>query len=231
MICALIVAGGSGSRMGAAQKKQYLHLGDLPIVSHTVLAFDRMDALDRIILTIPQEDVEMCRRDILRPLSLSHDIQLVAGGRRRQDSVLNGLNALGTDTGIVMIHDGVRPFVSSSLIERCLTGVRETGACIPAIPATDTLKSVDGNGFVVNTLDRRAVRLAQTPQTFSIPLIERAHRLALKSGFAATDDASVAEFAGETVTVVSGDPNNIKITTPHDLAVARGILDAQSETP
>jgi 2-C-methyl-D-erythritol 4-phosphate cytidylyltransferase len=189
------------------------------------MAIDRHANLDRIALVVPEEDLTWCRTAILGPLSLDHDIQLVVGGRRRQESVLNGLIALDGDDGIVMIHDGVRPFVRSSLIDRCLAGVQATGACIPAIAATDTLKQVDSRGVIVGTLDRQGIRLAQTPQTFSLPLIRRAHQLAARQGFAATDDASMAEFAGETVIVVPGDRDNIKITTPQDLVVARAILE------
>ena len=107
----------------------------------------------------------------------------------------------------------------------CIGGVKLTGACIPAIPATDTLKQVDEHGVIISTLDRQQIRLAQTPQTFSLDLIRRAHQLAGEVGFTATDDASVAEFAGETVTVVPGDRDNIKITIPPDLYFARAILD------
>jgi len=224
MICAVIVAGGSGSRMKAAVRKQYLNLGGVPIVAHTLMAFDRHPDLDRIVLVVPENDLERCRADVLVPLSLVHDVQLVAGGQRRQDSVLNGLGAVGVSDGTVMIHDGVRPFVRLSLMNACLAGVKDAGGCIPAIPATDTLKQVNANGVIVATLNRQQIRLAQTPQTFSLDLIRCAHQLAAQRGFTATDDASIAEFAGARVTVVPGDPDNIKITTPADLSIARGIF-------
>ena len=228
MICAVIVAGGSGSRMRAAVRKQYLNLDGLPIVSRTLMAFDRYPVLDRIVLVVPEIDLKWCRADIVAPLSLDHDVQLVVGGRRRQESVLNGVTAVGAFDGIVMIHDGVRPFVRPALMNACLAGVDTTGACIPVIPATDTLKQVDENGVIISTLDRQQIRLAQTPQTFSIDLIRRAHQLAVQRGFTATDDASIAEFAGERVTVVPGDRDNIKITTPKDLLIARAILGGWS---
>ncbi|MEE4113613.1 MAG: 2-C-methyl-D-erythritol 4-phosphate cytidylyltransferase [Desulfobacteraceae bacterium] len=224
MIGAVIVAGGSGSRMKAAVRKQYLNLGGLPIVARTLMAFDRCPDLDRIVLVVPKDDLERCRAEVLVPLSLAHDVQLVAGGLRRQDSVFNGLSAIGVPDGTVMIHDGVRPFVRVSLMNACLAGAREVGGCIPAIPATDTLKLVDDHGMIVGTLNRKEVRLAQTPQTFSLDLIRRAHRLAARRGFTATDDASIAEFSGDRVAVVPGDPDNIKITTPADLWIARGIF-------
>jgi 2-C-methyl-D-erythritol 4-phosphate cytidylyltransferase len=224
MIAAVIVAGGSGSRMQASVKKQYLVLDGRPIIAHTLMAFDSCAALDRIILVVPGADLDYCRTEIVASLSLVHDVRVIAGGPRRQASVTNGLAALGASEGIVMIHDGVRPFVRPPLMAACLSGVKATGACIPVIPATDTLKRVDGSGVILKTLDRRQIRLAQTPQTFSIGLIRRCHQLANQRGFDATDDASVAEFAGETVTVVPGDRENIKITIPEDLPIARAIL-------
>jgi 2-C-methyl-D-erythritol 4-phosphate cytidylyltransferase len=231
MIGAVIVAGGSGSRMKSSVKKQYLALSGRPIVAHTLVAFDSCTFLDRIILVVPATDVDYCRSDIVAPLTLDHEVHLVAGGPQRQASVLNGLAAMGDAEGIVMIHDGVRPFVRPSLMNACLEGVKATGACIPATPATDTLKRVDESGMILKTLDRQRIRLAQTPQTFSLSLIRRAHQLAIQRGFAATDDASVAEFCGERVTVVPGDRDNIKITTLEDLTIARAILRRWAAQP
>lgn len=225
MICTVIVAGGTGTRMKAAIKKQYLTLDGVPIVGHTLKAFDRYPDLEKIILVVPEEDLQWCRSEIVAPLTLDHHVQLVAGGRQRQGSVRNGLAAVGVSDGVVMIHDGVRPFVRPSLIDACLNGVKATGACIPAITATDSLKRVDESGVITGTVDRRQVRLAQTPQTFAIDLIRHAHQFAENHGFTATDDASVAEFAGEQVIVVPGDRDNIKITSTLDLTIARAILE------
>jgi 2-C-methyl-D-erythritol 4-phosphate cytidylyltransferase len=223
MICAVIVAGGSGTRMKASVKKQYLNLAGVPIVAHALSTFDRHPDLERMVLVVPEDDLAWCRASILAPLSLNHDVQLVAGGRRRQDSVCNGLAVVGDADGTVMIHDAVRPFVRLALMDALLSGVKISGGCIPGIPATDTVKQVDANGRIVCTLNRQQIRLAQTPQTFSLSLIRGAHLVAGQRGFSATDDASIAEFAGETVTVVPGDPDNIKITTPEDLSIAEAI--------
>lgn len=230
MNCAVIVAGGLGSRMKAPLKKQYLCLDGLPIVSHTLMVFDRCSALDQLVLVVPENDRDWCRNHILAPLSLTRKVHMVAGGPRRQASVTNGLAAVVPGPGVVMIHDGVRPFVSQSLIERCLTAVHRTGACVPVVPVTETLKQVDQRGVIVRTVDRRMMRLAQTPQTFSIDLIRRAHQLAAQRGFRATDDASVVEFAGGTVTVVPGERDNLKITTPQDLLTAQAILERRRRT-
>lgn len=229
MICALIVAGGAGSRMRAPVKKQYLPLDGIPVIGRTLMAFDGCSGLDRIVLVLPAADIEHFRKKILLPLNLHHDVQLVAGGTYRQASVRNGLEEAGPSDGTVMIHDGVRPLVRAGLIRSCLAGSKTTGACIPAVAATDTVKQVNENGIVVSTLDRDTIQLAQTPQTFVTGLIRQAHQLAFTKGFVATDDASVAEFAGEQVYVVPGDPDNIKITHPQDLAAAGAILSSWRE--
>jgi len=224
MICAVIVAGGSGSRMQAPVKKQYLHLDGITILGRTLMAFDRCQDLDRIIVVLPEGDLDQGRQTIVTQLKLSHSIKLVAGGQSRQASVRNGLEAAGPSDGTVLIHDGVRPFVRLSLLRACIAGSEATGACIPALAVTDTLKQVDASGMITATLDRRSIRMAQTPQTFATGLIRRAHRTALEKGFAATDDASVAEFAGGRVRVIPGDPDNIKITHPRDLIQADAIM-------
>ncbi|PID39177.1 MAG: 2-C-methyl-D-erythritol 4-phosphate cytidylyltransferase [Proteobacteria bacterium] len=224
MIAAVILAGGSGLRMQSELRKQYLELDGIPVIGHTLMAFDRCFAIDRMVLVLPSEDIPQIGRTVLNRLVLEHDIEIVAGGQRRQDSVCNGLTFLGNEAETVLIHDGVRPFVRQSLIRSCLQGVAATGACIPAIPATDTLKRVDEDNTIVGTLDRQGIQCAQTPQTFDTALIRRAHRLARQNRYSVTDDASVAELAGERVTVIPGDSDNIKVTHPPDLALARAIL-------
>ena len=177
MICAIIAAGGSGSRMQMPGKKQYFLLGGMPVLVHTLMAFDRYPTMDKIVVVVPEEDQNDFTEKILTPFAWHRSIQIVAGGKRRQESVANGLRMLDASDGIVMIHDGVRPFVSTPLMDACISGAKKNGACIPVLPATDTLKRVDRNGTVVETLDRRRIYAAQTPQTFSIPLIRKAHRL------------------------------------------------------
>ena len=229
MICAVIAAGGSGTRMQAAVKKQFLELHGFPILGHTLLAFDRCPEIDRIVLVLPEEDLERCHREVIEPLNPNHAVQLVVGGKNRQASVRNGLEEAGPPDGTVMIHDGVRPLVRASLIRACIAGSRTTGACIPALAATDTVKQVDGDGVITATLNRRSIYMAQTPQTFATGLIRRAHKMAVAKNFTATDDASVAEFADARVCVIPGDPDNIKITHPQDLALAEAVLDRWRE--
>lgn len=228
MAAAVIVAAGSGRRMGGDRKKQYLLLSGRPILAHTLEAFDRAPAVERVVLVVPAADLEEVRSGVL-PLFGGHTpVELVAGGERRQDSVRNGLAALGPETGIVLIHDGVRPFVSAKNIEDCVSAAKEHGAAVLAVPASDTLKAVGEDGVVRKTLDRSRVWLAQTPQAFELELIRKAHSKALAEGLSVTDDAALAEHLGIGVRVVPGSRANIKITTPEDLDMARAILAVQT---
>ena len=216
--------------MGAATRKQYLAIGGRPVLGHTLAVFDGCPGIERIVLVAPVDDLELCRRDLLKPLALQTRVVLVAGGKQRQESVYNGLQAICNDTaaraqaGVVAIHDGVRPFVRPQLIENCLTMARRHGACILGIPAFDTLKQVNDCGEIKTTLDRRRIWLAQTPQAFRFDLILRAHEQARCNGYQATDDASLVEQSGHPVKIVTGSRDNIKITTPEDLELAQAIF-------
>ena len=223
MIYAIIVAAGKGVRMQADRRKQYLHIGRHPILFHTLKAFDKCRCIDRLIVVVPADDFDYCRNNIIAPAGLQTGAQLVAGGNRRQDSVCNGLDAIPDKDGVVLIHDGVRPLVSERLIEACVQGAQEWGACIPALTPVDTAKQVKGN-VVERTLSRDNLRFAQTPQVFQLPLIRKAHQEAKANKRSVTDDASLVEFMGENVHTIEGSRENIKITTPHDLALAEHYL-------
>lgn len=223
---AIIVAGGSGSRMKSSVRKQYMLLDDMPVLSRTLQVFDRSDVVDEIVLVVPEADLDFCRDKIVAPLSLNTNILFIPGGSERQESVLNGLNSLSPDTGLVLIHDGVRPFVSEEQVRDVVSAAVDTGAAILAIPASDTLKRVDESGVIRETLPRHDVWLAQTPQAFRPELIMEAHKLAVEAGFMGTDDASLVEHAGGRVTVVPGSRINMKITTPEDVILASALLAA-----
>lgn len=222
--CAVIVAGGKGERMNADIRKQYLMLADLPILCHTLLAFDSCTLVNRIYLVIPEIDFDFCRKHILAPIHLTPEVHLVSGGEERQDSVYNGLMAINAKNDIVVIHDGVRPFVTAKLIKACIDGAAKNGGCILGVPAVDTLKNVDSDGYILNTIQRRDAWLAQTPQAFDCKLIQKAYAHALAEGFTGTDDASLVEYLGRRVRVIPGSPYNIKITNQEDLVVARAIF-------
>jgi len=228
MAIGLIVAAGEGSRMVGGVKKQYLALSKRPILGHTLQAFDSCPAIDTIFLVLPDADTDYCRQRILAPLKLGKKTSLVTGGPARQDSVHNGLLAIddenpGADEAIVVIHDGVRPFVTAEQIEECVAGAESVGACTLGVPAGDTVKRVDASGYVSATLERESVWLVQTPQAFRLGLILRAHRRAAQEGHRTTDDASLVEYLGEPVKVIRGSRYNLKITRREDLEVSGAI--------
>ncbi len=220
MVSVIIVAAGKGTRMGAATRKQYLSLSGVPIVGITLGVFDGCDAIQGIFLVIPENDFDFCRDEVLVPLNLQNRVTLVPGGATRQDSVYKGLSALDDPGGIVLIHDGVRPFVRHEEIMACIRAAEADGACILGLPAFDTLKGVNAAGYIEQTFERAGVWLAQTPQAFQYELICRAHESAIAEGFTGTDDASLVERMGKAVRVISGSRYNIKITTPEDLRIA-----------
>ncbi|MEA1967340.1 MAG: 2-C-methyl-D-erythritol 4-phosphate cytidylyltransferase [Thermodesulfobacteriota bacterium] len=230
-IFAVIVAGGKGARMESSLAKQYLDLAGMPVLSRTLQVFTKYRAISKTVLVIPEQDREFCIDKILKPHNLNTRVDLVSGGKDRQSSVLNGLMAVKAFTSsfkknlafkknLVLIHDGVRPFADHLIIERCLKGAMEHGACIPAISVVDTLKKVDSCGFVINTMNRDNLYQAQTPQAFELELILKAHEYAKEPLFSGTDDASLVEKMGNNVFITEGSKENIKITTRGDLELA-----------
>lgn len=224
MNIALIVAGGSGQRMKTAQRKQYLDIGGKSVIAHTILAFEECRKIDGIVLVLPPEDISMVSQLVLPELKLDKPVQLVPGGQLRQDSVYNGLQHIAPPCEMVVIHDGVRPFVSPDQITTCIAGARESGACILGIPAFDTLKRVTVDGNIEATLNRRSIWLAQTPQVFRIDLIKEAHQRARKDNILGTDDAALVERMGIKVKILPGTRRNIKITTQEDLEFSKAII-------
>jgi 2-C-methyl-D-erythritol 4-phosphate cytidylyltransferase len=222
---ALIPAAGAGRRMGGDTSKQYLALAGRPILAHTLTLFQNHPSIDNIVLIAPAEEIPFCRDDIVTPFHFDKVSQIVAGGEERQDSVRNGLQACGAAADdIVLIHDGVRPLLPSELIDAAIATAADTGASLVAVPAKDTIKIVD-QGKVVQTPDRSTLWQAQTPQAFRCQIIASAHEKAYKEGYRATDDAQLAEWIGQPVTVVPGSYCNLKITTPEDLLLAESFLD------
>jgi 2-C-methyl-D-erythritol 4-phosphate cytidylyltransferase len=221
MNIAIIVAAGKGLRMGSARPKQYLELAGRPILMHSLLAFDACDAIEKLFLVVPAQDAQFCQKKIVEPAGLRTQIVLVAGGRRRQDSVFNGIEAITDSEAIILIHDGVRPLVSVDTIEACIHGAKISGSCIPAILPVDTPKQVNDQGVITHTIARETLRMAQTPQAFQLPIIRKAYQEANLKGWQATDDASLVERMGEKVHIIPGEQENLKITTAQDLALAQ----------
>ncbi len=204
-------------------RKQYLQLAGKPLIGHTLIAFDACKKIDKVILVIPQADFNVCDQ-IINRLALKNKPVIIAGGAQRQASVYNGLCAIDTTAkanDIVIIHDGVRPFVTLAILNACIDGACQTGACITGIPAFDTLKRIDPKGYVKKTVPRKMIRMVQTPQAFEYKLLKSAHKKALKEGFIGTDDAALVENEGARVKMIDGSRFNIKITTAEDMALAR----------
>jgi 2-C-methyl-D-erythritol 4-phosphate cytidylyltransferase len=226
-VAAIIVAAGSGTRMGSqSTPKQFLEIGGRPILAHTLKKFEDFPGIDRIVLVIRNQDRARCEQ-ILTEIGARKVTSLVEGGKERQESVLNGLLCLSEHTEITLIHDAVRVFVTEAILATSIRYARECGASITAVPVKDTIKQViakNGEHFVVTTLDRSALWQVQTPQTFQYPLILSTHQQAHTLGISATDDAMLVEQFGHPVKIVHGSYRNIKITTPDDLLVAEAFL-------
>jgi len=221
---AIILAGGAGKRMGAATNKQFLLIDNKPIIVHTLQIFEECRAVDGIYLVVNQKDLPMIQEEILETYRFNKVLKLVIGGRLRQDSVRNGLEAIENPCDIVIIHDGARPFVSPSFIDKGIFLMEVFDAVIPALPVKDTIKVVSKEGFVQKTLERDSLWHIQTPQTFKYDLITKAYREGAAKKLYGYDDATFLEHMGKKVKVIEGSPYNIKITTPEDLIIARGML-------
>ncbi len=212
--------------MGAGVNKVFLPLYGEPVLFHTLRAFESCDAVDEVTVAVAPDEVGMARALIEAGGARSKAIRVIAGGERRQDSVLQGLGSLDAACDIVVIHDGARPLIRPDAIGRVVEAAREFGAAILAVPVKDTIKLVR-SGDVVGTVDRDALWAAATPQAFRREIIEAGHAAATQLGLAATDDSMLVEKAGATVKVVQGEYDNIKITTPEDLAIAEALLAAR----
>jgi 2-C-methyl-D-erythritol 4-phosphate cytidylyltransferase/2-C-methyl-D-erythritol 2,4-cyclodiphosphate synthase len=219
-VAAIIVAGGRGERLGATVPKQLIELGGRPILQRSVEAFLQHPRVGRVVVVLPPDLADAPPPYLTRA---PRPPAIVVGGPRRQDSVANGVAALDGTDDIVIIHDAARPFVSADLIDRTIEAASEAGAAIAALPARDTVKEAAEDGTVARTIPRQRIYLAQTPQAFRWDVLKQAIELG-QSGVDATDEAALAELAGHRVRLVAGDSANLKITTPEDLAFARGLV-------
>ncbi len=229
---AVIVSAGKGRRMGTSRKKQYLDLGGMPVLARTLLVFEQAPQIDKIIVVIPETDRDYCMDKIVSPLRMTTPFQLVDGGSERQDSVWNALTVILEETGplndaMVLVHDGVRPFVEPAMITDCIDKARSFGACAPGLKLVDTIKRADDQGRVEQTIDRESLYRIQTPQAFRLQVLFRAFEHAGNTGFRGTDDTSLVEHLGEPVFISKGSDRNIKITTPEDLILGQFFLRQQ----
>jgi 2-C-methyl-D-erythritol 4-phosphate cytidylyltransferase len=221
---AIVLAGGAGKRMGSSTNKQFLLLDNKPIIVHTLQVFQDCRPIDGIYLVVNHKDLPIIQEEILEQYHFNKILKLVIGGRLRQDSVRNGLEAIDEACDFVTIHDAARPFVSPSFIEKSIFLMEMFDAVIPAIPARDTIKAISKEGFVMKTLERDSLWQIQTPQTFKYELIIKAYREGMAKKLCGYDDSTFIEYLGKKVKVMEGSPYNIKITTPEDLTIAKGLL-------
>ncbi len=236
---AVVLAAGGGSRMNSAVAKQFMMLGDKPLLWYSLQAAEQSEIIDDCILVTGKENISYVRQEIVEKYGFNKVDIIVSGGRERWESVANAMAAMGSSDrripnrdGYVFVHDGARPFLTEAIIRRTYEAVQEYHACVAAMPSKDTIKLADEGGMAVSTPDRRFVWSVQTPQAFDTELIVKAYGLlrekAEREGFesvAVTDDAGVVEaFTDCPVKLVEGSYENIKITTPEDMEIAEVFL-------
>ena len=216
--CCIIVAGGNGSRMGAELPKQFLPIGGVPVLMHTIRIFYDFDPSIQLIVVLPEDEIESWNR-LCNELCFMIPHQIVAGGNTRFESVKNGLS-LVSECELVAVHDGVRPLVSHETLVRCFDRAAETGTAIPVLPANESVRK--GSLIASVPVNRSLYFMVQTPQVFKVEIIKKGYLQTWIPEF--TDDASVVEHTGTTVHLVMGNRENIKITFPEDLQIAELFL-------
>jgi len=227
-VAAIIAASGSGLRLGGDKPKQYQSLGDKPVLAHTLGVFDQLDIINEIYIAAPAAYVTHTW-EIAKSNGFSKVKAVVSGGANRAQSIYKALKEIPEHTGIVLIHDGVRPFVSGELIKAVAKAARIHGAAVAGTPLTDTIKEVDEKGQVLSTPDRKRLWRIQTPQGFTYELIAKAYAQGKKDKILdqATDDSMLVERLGTPVHIVEGHPSNIKLTTQEDLLLGELMLPSQ----
>lgn len=226
---AIVLSAGSGSRMQSDIPKQYLKLGEYPVIYYSLKAFEE-SAVDSVVLVAGTLDISFCEKEIIKKYGFKKVQKVVEGASERYMSVYEGLKA-ATDADYILIHDGARPLLSMDLIRRCMKTVEKEKACIPAVPVKDTIKISDADGCVADTPDRSSMWAAQTPQCFERKLLMTAYKNLFtaqkeqETNLSVTDDASLVErMAGKKVKLIGGSYHNLKITTPEDMQLAEILL-------
>ncbi len=225
---AVIAAGGIGTRMGGATRKQYLILKEKPVLAHSVSLFTDHRAVDEVVVAVPAGDAESAK-ELLKPYCPPGSYKLVEGGATRQESIKNGLHALSSEADLVCIHDAARPLASRRLLESLLETAAQLGSAVPVIALSDTVKEINRDGYVVSTPPRENLRMVQTPQVFRRDTIVNAYLHAEKHSLEATDDAALVEYLGKPVATIPGELSNLKITSPRDLVLATYWLEGEGE--
>ena len=224
----IIPAAGSGKRMGGGIPKQYGKLGGMSILARTGKAFTETKEIHQIMIVTNEDYMDRCRMELKEMGLMSKVSAILPGGQERQDSIYQAIQRLPEDVDLVLVHDGVRPFVTGDVIRRTIEAAKRYGAAVAAVPAKDTIKMVE-ESFFTKTLDRKRLYSVQTPQGFQRKLLEHAYEEAYRKNYYGTDDAFLVEKLGGKVYVVKGDYNNIKITTMEDIVFGEAIIDGQIE--
>ncbi len=224
-VSAVVPAAGSGARMGTEVKKQYLSLAGIPVLGHVLKIIEKCVFVQNVVIVAGSGEERYCREAVVEKLGLKKVTAIVPGGKKRQDSVYNGLLALSSGTGVVVVHDGARPILDPKYLKTVVEAAVTYGAATCAVPVKDTVKSIDAQGFVARTIPRSKLVLTQTPQAFRYDIIMEAHRRARGEKYTVTDDAGLVEHLGLPVKIVPGDYSNLKITTPEDLIIASAMLN------
>jgi 2-C-methyl-D-erythritol 4-phosphate cytidylyltransferase len=225
-VTAIVPAAGGGTRLAGSLPKQYLLLAGIPLLTRTLQALRASGCVDSLVLVVPPGDEQRCRGEILDPFGLTAEA-LVPGGADRQASVYAGLQRTPMGTDLILVHDGARPLISAVVIRAAVVVAAQAGAAVVAVPVTDTIKVAGPDGHVIETAPRGRLWAAQTPQVFRAALLRDAHARALQDGVRVTDDSALVERLGHAVRLVPGSPENLKITTAVDLALAEQILRAR----
>lgn len=225
----VIAAAGQGSRMGTKTNKQFIMLNNKPVITYSLDFFEKQEVVDEIIVVTSAKELDFCRNEIIEKNHYQKVSAVLVGGQQRQDSIWVALQYLDPDTDFVAVHDGARPLLSSNVLRRLLSEAGEWGAAIPGVASRDTIKMVNKDSFVRQTLDRNVIYSIQTPQVFKFKELFEAYKLAYEEGFYATDDSALFEKYIGQVKLVEGDYNNLKITTPLDLMVVKNLLSWTEE--
>jgi 2-C-methyl-D-erythritol 4-phosphate cytidylyltransferase len=229
MVYAIVVAAGKGKRMQSPISKPYIEILKKPILAYTLKAISNSQFVDNIILVVEAVYIEYCKREIIKKYKIKKVEKVIEGGMFRQDSVYRGLRELPPHgCELVLIHDGVRPFVRQDEIVKLIEAASVYGAAILAVPETETIKLVK-DGFIEETLPRQKLWQAKTPQVFKYEIIQQAYKIGYKQEFYGTDDASLVERINYKVKIIESDAINIKITTPQDIILAENILKQNPE--
>lgn len=217
MTAAIIAGGGLGKRTNIPGGKQFFCIGGKPMMLHAILPFERSTFINEIVLVVPFDKVELCKEEIVKKYNLKKVKTVVAGGKHRQDSVFNALNAVSENMELVLIHDAVRPLIRRSLVEKVIEGVQQNDGVVPALKIIPTVKETDKNGYVTKTLVRENLVEVQTPQAFRYGILKKAYKHVMGKSISVTDDSAAVEMVGGRVKIVEGDYRNQKVTFPEDL--------------